>query len=98
MPQISQQVEDKAVVIQMLVQHGEMHGSSRFPGFEIVPPLSLYKSPTNWGQPSGAVVKFTHSASAARGSLVWILCSDPWCGPTHRLASHTVAGVPHIKK
>ena len=28
------------------------------------------------GWPGGAVVKFTHSALAARGSLVWILGAD----------------------
>ena len=29
-----------------------------------------------WGQPGGAVVRFTHSASLARGSPVWILGAD----------------------
>ena len=39
-----------------------------------------------WGQPSGAVVKFTHSASETRGSPVRILGADmallgkPCCG------------------
>ena len=43
------------------------------------------------GQPSGTVVKFACSASAA-GS------SDLRSRPTHCLSSHAVAGVPHIKQ
>ena len=39
----------------------------------------------------GTVFKFTCSASAARGSLVWILGAQP----THHLARLAVAGVPH---
>ena len=46
------------------------------------------------GWPVDAAVKFTHSALAAQGSLVWILDAD--------LAllgkSHDVAGIPHMKK
>ena len=46
-----------------------------------------------WGQPGGAVVKCAHSASAARGSLVWIPGADvvplgkPCCGrrPTYKV-------------
>ena len=39
-----------------------------------------------WGRPGGAVVKFTHSTSVARGSLFWIPGADmtplgkPYCG------------------
>ena len=45
------------------------------------------------GRPSGAVVKFAHSALAAQGSLVWVPGTDlapltkPYCG-----------GIPHIKQ
>ena len=39
--------------------------------------LGLYFKKTNNGrQPGGAVVKFACSASAAQGSLVWILAVD----------------------
>ena len=45
------------------------------------------------GQPSGAVVKFARSASATRGSPVWILGAD-----LHTACqSHAVVDVPHIK-
>ena len=44
------------------------------------------------GQPGGIVVKCACSASAARGLLVRIQVRT-W----HRLASHAVVGVPHIK-
>ena len=43
-----------------------------------------------WGQPSGAAVKCTRSASAAQGSPVWIPGADL------HTAWH-VAGVPHVK-
>ena len=45
-----------------------------------------------WGYPSGVVVKFVHSASAAE-----FTSSDPGHGPTHHLSSHAVAGGPHMK-
>ena len=58
---------------------------------------TLFLSPQEFsrrGWPSGAVVKLARSASSARGSAG----SDPECGPTHRLSSHAVAGVPHIEE
>ena len=45
------------------------------------------------GRPSGAAVKFAHSASAAQGSPAQI----PGADLTHHLSSHAVPGVPHIK-
>ena len=45
------------------------------------------------GQPGGAAVKFQHSASAARGSLVEILGAD--MAPLAK--SHAVVGIPCIK-
>ena len=44
------------------------------------------------GQPGGAGVKLSRSASAAWGSPV-----PTGCGPVHHLSSHAVAGIPHIK-
>ena len=44
-------------------------------------------------RPSGTAVKCARSASAAWGSLVRIPGGD-----MHRLASHAVAGIPHIKQ
>ena len=34
------------------------------------------EKPRNWGWPSGVVVKFSHSAAVAQGSLVQILGAD----------------------
>ena len=48
--------------------------------------ITLIKSISPWGQPSGMVVNFTCSASAAQGSQVWIPSVDlaplvkPHCG------------------
>ena len=41
--------------------------------------------------PSGAAGKFAHSGGLGFASL------DPGHGPMHRLSSHAVAGVPHVK-
>ena len=59
--------------------------------FESFPAWELSK---NNQQRAGPVVQrlFTHSASAARGSPV-----RSWVWTWHCLASHAVAGVPHIK-
>ena len=46
------------------------------------------------GQPGGAAVKFTCSASAAPG----FAGSHSGCGPIHCLSSHAVAGVSHISR
>ena len=51
---------------------------------------SVNQKPPLWGWPSGIAVKFVCSASAARGSLVWILGAVLhttyqamlWCHPT----------------
>ena len=48
---------------------------------------------TSWGWPSGIVVKFAHSASAAQGSWVWIPSADLhsalqamlWWHPTYKI-------------
>ena len=46
----------------------------------------IYVKNLGRGRPSGAAVKFAHSASGAQGSLVQILCADmapldkPCCG------------------
>ena len=46
------------------------------------------------GQPGGAAVKFTRSASAAHGSPVWIPGADR--APLGK--SHAVVGIPQIKQ
>ena len=53
------------------------------------PPLKKKKDSRDW--PSGIVVKFAHSTSAAWGSSVRI----PGADPMHCLSSHAVMGVPH---
>ena len=55
--------------------------------------ISQHQGEAHLGQPSGAAVEFTHSASAARGSPLWILGEDmaplvkPCCGrrPTYKV-------------
>ena len=64
-----------------------------FPGLYINSSINDLKQYCFWvGLPGGSAVKFAHSVSAARASWVG---SQMWT--QHCLASHAVAGVPHIK-
>ena len=63
---------------------------------EISFPNFIIKEELGRGQPGGAVVKFTHSALAARGSPVQIAGADLHAA-YQAVLCHAVAAIPRIK-